>query len=55
MFSLSPQLLVFTLYAEKLPYDFENIRVSPHFIAELESQKSHLFSIMGKKLIFMKC
>jgi len=48
MFSLSPQLLVFTLYAEKSPYDFEDIRVSPHFIAELESQKGHLFNIMEK-------
>ena len=46
MFSLSPQLLVFTLYAEKSPYDFEDIRVSPHFIAELESQKGHLVNIM---------
>ena len=48
MFSLSPQLLVFTLYAEKSPYDFEDIRVSPHFIAELESQKGHLVNIMGE-------
>ena len=48
MFSLSPQLLVFTLYAEKSPYDFEDIRVSPHFIAELGSQKGHLVNIMGE-------